>query len=120
MTLEEVAYQIDGELRVERIEDGEGGVLFKLVLFDNANEVAVIQFRGDQTSPKDVEAVATGNTIFEARKNLVNLLRGNILRHDWPIMWTTSTLSIRIPKTLSHIPDTPLYASDSALDYSDA
>ena len=49
---------------------------------------------------KEVEARAIGATPPEAHYNLVKLLRGNILTHKWPLMWTFSAALLRVPDSL--------------------
>ncbi len=94
MTLQEVVYQIDGKLELKFQPDNSSA----MALLDNTNEPAMVRLASNR---QEVEARATGRTPSEAEGNLVKLLRGNILKHEWPVMWTTSTASLRIPETLT-------------------
>ena len=99
MTLAEVVYQIDGCLETSTNPDGT----HKMVLKDNVHQPArVLRTVGptNEGSREEVEAATTGATLDEARTNLTALLRGNILKHDWPAMWTSSTATLRIPRSL--------------------
>jgi hypothetical protein len=98
MTLEEVVYQINGKIKVEELE-AENGKLHTITLLDNTGEAAVVNFCLGDHRPQ-TEASVTGKTLDEARQKLAELLRGNILLHDFPVMWKTHTTSLRIPKTL--------------------
>lgn len=93
MTLQEIVYQIDGKLNVEFQPDNSTSV----VLLDNTQEPAKVKMTSDR---KEVEARATGRTPSEAEDNLVKLLRGNILKHEWPVMWTSTSAMLRIPDSL--------------------
>lgn len=93
MTLEEVVYQVDGKLELKYNPDDS----CTLTLLDNINDPAVVRVISDRS---EVEASATGRTPGEAKHNLVKLLRGNILKHEWPVMWTSTTSSLRIPDSL--------------------
>ncbi len=93
MTLEEVVYQIDGELKEE---EEVGRYSIKISLLDNTKDVCAV--RGAHIAL--VEACAKGKTLAEARRNLVCLLRGNVLFHNWPIQWKTYTDSLRVPESL--------------------
>ncbi len=99
MNLAEIVYQIDGKLRREFQPDNT----CKVTLIDNTGEVAQVRRSVGPTNEwrtEQVEAVATGKTPDEAEVELVNLMRGNVLIHNWPIMWTSSTSVLRIPDTL--------------------
>jgi hypothetical protein len=93
ITLDEIVYQIDGKLDLKSNPDNSS----KVTLLDNINEPAIVRIISDC---KEVEASAEGRTPAEAKFNLVKLLRGNILKHDWPVMWTSSTAMLRIPDSL--------------------
>lgn len=108
MTLEELVYQIDGELKVEKTEFADREENVKVSLLDNIRDVAVIRFR----DRPNTDACATGRTLEEARQNLVNLVKGNVLVHSWPVlqffqtqffklpMWKSAEATLRIPETL--------------------
>ncbi len=99
MTLSEVAYQIDGELKIETVNDQ--GAVYKATLLDNMRDPAIVKYRGDHTRPSDTEAIAIGMTESEALQKLVDLLKGNILEFRFPIMWTDYSQILRIPITLT-------------------
>lgn len=95
MNLLDIAYQIDGILESKFNPD----YTCKVTLLDNIHEPAVVVRPAGQGG--EVEASATGATRTEAESNLVELLRGNILKHEWPVMWTCTTVLLRIPPTLT-------------------
>jgi len=93
MTLDEVVYQIDGKLELKYNPDNS----CKLTLLDNIHDPAVVRVISDCN---EVVASVEGRTPSEAKDNLVKLLRGNTLKHEWPVMWTSSTAVLRIPDSL--------------------
>ena len=93
MTLEELVYQVDGELKVEETE----GAL-TLSLLDKIRDDCVVRFRDER---KQTEARSRGETLEEARQNLVELLKGNLLIHSWPVMWKSYDDILRVPETLT-------------------
>jgi len=100
MTLQELIYQIDGKLEHKFLPDNNS----RVVLLDNLGGPAkVLRPVGpsNEWHREEVEAFASGKTPDEARINLVAILSGNVLKHDWPVMWTSTTVSLRIPETLT-------------------
>jgi len=93
MTLEEVVYQVEGQLAVEEIEES-----VQLSLLDNIKYVCVISFRDNKPN---IDARVTGKTLEEARQNLVDILKGSFLIHSFPIQWTSYNQTLRIPDTLT-------------------
>lgn len=88
INLDEIVYQVNGRLDV--------GPNCEIVLRDNIDNPVVVRL-GDGS---EVEARATGSTIEEARYNLVVLLRGRVLRHQWPVPWDFSSAYTRVPDSL--------------------
>lgn len=96
MTLDELAYQIEGELDL-RFRPGNS---CELVLLDNVGEPAKILPFSAIKSRDEIPAMATGKTPEEAKVNLVNLLRGKILQYEMLVWYATRDLILRIPETL--------------------
>lgn len=97
MTLSEIVYQIDGNLEVRT----EGSV-YRANLYDNTKTLVIVIKKEKETDERsEHEATAIGKTSEEALINLTHLLKGSVIAHDFPLMWTTSTHSLRIPETLT-------------------
>ena len=94
MTLSELVYQIDGEVKIETVNDQ--GAAFIATLLDNLREPTIVRFSGENRPPSQ-EAVGIGGTEREASENLVDLVEGSYLVHSWPVMWTSSEQTLRIP-----------------------
>lgn len=113
MTLDEVVYQIEGKLEVVR--DINPVMDCEVLLKDKISELTMVVVVKDGLVKETLEARATGVTEEEAKCNLVQLLRGNILRYDVPVMWTSSTVSLRIPPTLVVSDQFPIYSEEHPL-----
>lgn len=88
INLEEVAYIIGGILKTECKDKDQ----FQAKLLDQT---------GDTCSINGKETCGSGKTEREAKDNLAELMRGNVLDYDVPIMWKSATMSLRIPPTLA-------------------
>lgn len=88
INLEEVVYIIGGSLKIE----GEAGNLVQVKLMDPTGDMCIVNQR---------ETCGSGKTEVEAKNNLAELMRGNVLTYEVPAMWKTGTECLRIPPTLT-------------------
>ena len=98
MTLEEIVYQIGGQLVIEN----KGGGVWMVVsvkLLDKISDVCTIMSPIAEEKLKD--AVATGSTLEEARNNLATMLKGTTIEYSVPIMWDSTISTLHIPPTLT-------------------
>lgn len=94
MTLEDIVYQIDGKLEISFSPDKKECCA---VIRDNTGAPALVYLISER---RQMEARAKGATPEEARKNLVGMLRGNILEHQWNQVWINAQALLRIPESL--------------------
>lgn len=100
MILDEVVYQIEGRLEVSEVaEKGGKRAVIQVMLLDNTGTPAAIYFTKE--NKVQVDAMATGRTLEEARQKLADIMKGNLLLHDRPIGGKAITETLRIPHTLT-------------------
>ena len=93
MTLEELVYQINGALR-QRVEGNSCVVVY---LSDNIGNDVMFKKEGHCTIRA---AQAKGESMAQARQNLVMLLRRSVVLHNWQVSWGALPASLRVPETL--------------------
>jgi hypothetical protein len=93
MTLEELADEIKG---IIRIKDSYPISRCEISLQDNIGQEVRIRLSGHE----EVLAHAMGQDIVSARQNLVNMLRGKIIKYDWPVTWDSYTGILHVPESL--------------------
>ena len=105
MDLRDVVYIIEGSLEVSRllVDGPDGEPIYEAVLYDNTHDPC--QLQNKQPEPESNwrygQARAQGwYTERAALEELVRLMAGDVLGHDWPVMWKSCTEWTRIPPTL--------------------
>lgn len=102
ITLEEIAYIINGSLRVEDVSTGTAMERFRAALYDAIADPVMVDVPSKAPDRRfdKCEAKGTGPTPELAKQELVHLLRGRIISYEIPVMWTSSTTHLAVPPTL--------------------
>lgn len=98
MTLEEIVYQIEGELYAGEFTDRSDMPIHVISLKDMVGDLTLIY---PKSGDKQVAAYANGRSKEEAREKLVSLLAGGILLYNRWLQGRSHASTLRIPETLT-------------------
>ena len=101
MTLDELVYQIDGKLVLEKIENEDKTRSFRLKLVDKQESAVEIKIPQENSRPPFADAVFTGKTSREALTHMVVSIRGKVITYDV----LTGEQKLRVPRSL--VPGNP-------------